>query len=335
MWAASGGQVGVPGRLEATQLDGLERHGALTFGVDRTPARAAERCRVRGLDRPVSAPAKATDQIRGARPRTLAAAASRPGPRAGDEVEAEPGLEGDTVAHCGPSLKGEFARTVNLTDVHTGGCHPHRPQQAQAHILAACRPAWSSPVRGHRTGFRQRQRVPQPAVIGWAATRSVYFTRSRPYKNDQPPSSRRTTTSCASTASTTATTPRKNAAARRLWPLVNDRLNYLTPTKKPIGSAPTETDAAPACTTSPNATGSAPRRQGPLPGPAGRTDRLPRPAQPRRDRPQIADLQARLLVLAKDKTEQLYLASIPSALPDVRKASDQSLLTTPISRHSY
>jgi hypothetical protein len=41
--------------------------------------------------------------------------------RAGDEVEAEPGfLEGDTVAHCGPTLKGEFARTVNLTDVHTG-----------------------------------------------------------------------------------------------------------------------------------------------------------------------------------------------------------------------
>ena len=33
---------------------------------------------------------------------------------------------------------------------------------------------------------------------------------------------------------------------------------------------------------------------------------------------QIADLQAALLRLAKDKTEQLYLAAIPSALPDVR-----------------
>lgn len=33
---------------------------------------------------------------------------------------------------------------------------------------------------------------------------------------------------------------------------------------------------------------------------------------------QIADLQATLLRLAKDKTEQLYLAAIPSALPDVR-----------------
>ena len=34
---------------------------------------------------------------------------------------------------------------------------------------------------------------------------------------------------------------------------------------------------------------------------------------------QIADLQATLLRLAKDKTEQLYLASFPTALPDVRK----------------
>ena len=34
---------------------------------------------------------------------------------------------------------------------------------------------------------------------------------------------------------------------------------------------------------------------------------------------EIADLQNRLLLLAKEKTEQLYLASIPTALPDIRK----------------
>ncbi|MBS4730342.1 hypothetical protein MSM1_19110 [Mycobacterium sp. SM1] len=33
---------------------------------------------------------------------------------------------------------------------------------------------------------------------------------------------------------------------------------------------------------------------------------------------QIADLQATLLKLAKDKTDQLYLAAIPTALPDVK-----------------
>lgn len=34
---------------------------------------------------------------------------------------------------------------------------------------------------------------------------------------------------------------------------------------------------------------------------------------------QIADLQTVLLKLAKEKTEQLYLASIPTAIPDIRK----------------
>ena len=34
---------------------------------------------------------------------------------------------------------------------------------------------------------------------------------------------------------------------------------------------------------------------------------------------EIADLQIVLLKLAKEKTEQLYLASIPCALPDIRK----------------
>jgi hypothetical protein len=41
--------------------------------------------------------------------------------KASDEAEAEPGLfEVDTVTHCGPALKRELARTVNLTDVLTG-----------------------------------------------------------------------------------------------------------------------------------------------------------------------------------------------------------------------
>ena len=34
---------------------------------------------------------------------------------------------------------------------------------------------------------------------------------------------------------------------------------------------------------------------------------------------EIADLQIVLLKLAKEKTEQLYLAPLPSALPDIRK----------------
>ena len=74
-------------------------------------------------------------------------------------------------------------------------------------------------------------------MIDWAADKKIFFTRSRPYKkNDQ------------------ATIESKNNHLVRrygfyyrydtaeeldvlnmLWPLVNDRLNFFTPTKKPVG----------------------------------------------------------------------------------------------------
>jgi len=105
----------------------------------------------------------------------------------------------------------------------------------------------------------------------------------------------------------------------RLWKLVNDRLNYLTPTIKPIGYG---------C-------GRDGQRRRLYDEPKTPLDRLLAagilsPAQeselliyrdslnPAAIARQIADLQAALLKLAKDKTEQLYLAAIPSALPDVR-----------------
>lgn len=159
------------------------------------------------------------------------------------------------------------------------------------------------------------------AVIKWAAQMEIFFTRSRPYKkNDQ------------------ATIESKNnhlvrkygfyyrydtdeerAALNRLWKLVNDRLNYLTPTIKPIGYG---------C-------GRDGQRRRLYDEPKTPLDRLLAakvlsPAQesellayrdslnPAAIGRQIADLQAALLRLAKDKTEQLYLAAIPPTLPDVR-----------------
>ena len=114
-----------------TQLDGLERHRELVFGVDQLQHGGPRGTAVyeRGVDRPVLKPAKAIDQIRGV-------TTTKPSPllrssitirKAGDEVEAEPGFfEGDTVAHCGPTLKGEFARTPESDRCpHRVGVHPH------------------------------------------------------------------------------------------------------------------------------------------------------------------------------------------------------------------
>ena len=144
VWAASGGQCGK--YLAASmrmQLDGLERHGELVDGRDRySTAVRAELLAMSPatLDRYLRT-ARATDQIRGVSTTTpsLLLRSSIKIRKAGDEVEAEPGFfEGDTVAHCGPTLRGEFARSVNLTCVHTGWVFTRSTRNnAHAHILAA------------------------------------------------------------------------------------------------------------------------------------------------------------------------------------------------------
>lgn len=115
-------------------------------------------------------------------------------------------------------------------------------------------------------------------------------------------------------------TPEERAVLNRLWPLVNDRLNYLTPTIKPIGYASTADGRRRRLYDAPQtpldrllATETlSPAQQAEL---TGYRDSL-NPAKIGRE---IADLQNRLLMLAKEKTEQLYLANIPTALPDIRK----------------
>ncbi|UQX13651.1 integrase catalytic domain-containing protein [Candidatus Mycobacterium methanotrophicum] len=137
------------------------------------------------------APAKARDQISGVSTTT-------PSPllrnsikvrRAGDEVEDEPGFfEGDTVAHCGPTLKGEFARTLNLTDVHTGWVFTRTVRNnANTHILGALK-AGVHEIPYEVTGLDVDNGTEflNKAVIKWAAQMEIFFTRSRPYKkNDQ------------------------------------------------------------------------------------------------------------------------------------------------------
>jgi len=106
----------------------------------------------------------------------------------------------------------------------------------------------------------------------------------------------------------------------RLWRVVKDRFNYLTPTKKPVMFG----------------TGRNGRRTRHLDQPTTPLQRLlaakvPSPTQqaellanrddlnPAKLAREIADLQTRLLVPARDKTEQLHL---PTALPASAQASE-------------
>jgi len=245
VWSASGGNCGQYLAPAMTDwLDAMETEGTLVAGQDRysTGVRAElESMSAATIDRYL-APARAKDPIRGK-------AATRPGTllrnsisirKAGDEVEAKPGFfEVDTVAHCGPTLKGEFARSVNFTDMHTGWVFTHAIRNnAHLHIRAAFE-LFVEHVPFTVTGIDcdNGSEFINHDLIGWAGQREVFFTRSRPYKkNDQ------------------ATIESKNghlvrrygfyhrydtvtelALLNELWPLVNDRLNFFTPTKKPVG----------------------------------------------------------------------------------------------------
>ena len=330
VWAASGGQCGkYLAASMSTQLAGLERHGELVFGVERYSSAVREELlsmSAASIDRYLK-PAKATDQIRGV-------STTKPSPllrssiqirRAGDEVEAEPGFfEGDTVAHCGPTLKGEFARTVNLTDMHTGWVFTRSVRNnAHVHILGALKIGVEQvPFEVTGLDFDNGTEFLNKAVITWAAEREIFFTRSRPYKkNDQATIESKNNHLVRKYAFYYRyDTAEEREALNRLWPLVNDRLNYLTPTKKPVGFGTDRNGRRTRLYDKPKtpldrllaANVLAPTQQAEL---IAYRDQL-NPAEIGR---RIADLQTVLLKLAKEKTEQLHLASFPTALPDVRK----------------
>ena len=311
------------------QLDLLEAHGELVDGLDRySPVVRAELLTMSAasIDRYL-APARATDQIRGkstTKPSLLLRSSIKIR-KAGDEVEAEPGFfEGDTVAHCGPTLKGEFARTLNLTDVHTGWVFTRSVRNnAHTHILGALK-AGVEEIPFEVTGldFDNGTEFLNKAVIKWAGEREIFFTRSRPYKkNDQATiesKNNHLVRKCGFYYR--YDTAEERVVLNRLWRLINDRFNYLTPTKKPVGFGSDRNGRRRRLYDKPKtpldrlltAEVLAPDQAAEL---TAYRDSL-NPAAIARE---IADLQIRLLVLAKDKTEQLYLASFPSALPDIRK----------------
>jgi hypothetical protein len=340
VWAASGGQCGKYLAVSMLlQLTLLEAHGELVRGsegqiVDEHGVRGRYNDEVRAelltmsaatIDRYLK-PSKAKDAISGysttkASPLLRTSIAIR---QAGDEVEDVPGFfEVDTVAHCGPTVKGEFARTLNLTCVHTGWTWTKTVRNnAHTNILKGLKSCVDEiPFEVIGLDSDNGSEFLNHGVIEWAAGEQIYFTRSRPYrKNDQATIESKNNHLVRKYGFYYRyDTTKERAVLNRLWRLVNDRFNYLTPTKKPIGWD----------------SGRDGRRRRVYDQPATPLDRLIlagvlapgqvaelvayrdqlNPAQIARD---IAELQKSLLKLAGDKTNQLYLASLPHPLPDVR-----------------
>ncbi|MGH3562901.1 MAG: integrase catalytic domain-containing protein, partial [Mycobacterium sp.] len=157
-----------------------------------------------------------------------------------DEAPTTPGvIEADTVAHCGPTLIGEFARTLTMTDLVIGWTENHSIRNNAAKWIT--------------DGIEElQQRFPFPLVIfdsdcggefinhevvGWLQARDIAQTRSRPYqKNDQAHVESKNNHVVRKHAFYWRyDTPEELELLNRLWELVSLRLNFFTPTKKAIG----------------------------------------------------------------------------------------------------
>lgn len=114
-------------------------------------------------------------------------------------------------------------------------------------------------------------------------------------------------------------TREEGSPLNRPWPLVNDRLNYLTPTIEPIGYARTADRRRGASTMPRKPAGPATGRRHPQPPRLAELTAYRDSLNPAKIAREIADLQNRLLLLAKEKTDRLYLAQRPTALPNIRK----------------
>ena len=160
--------------------------------------------------------------------------------KAGDAPATTPGvIEADTVAHCGPTLVGEFVRTLTMTDMVTGWTENQsiRNNASRWIVHSAGELARRFPFPLRVFDSDNGSEFINHRVSAWLQQHDIEQTRSRPYrKNDQ------------------ATVELKNndvahkhsfywrydtsaelELLNQLWAVVSLRLNFFTPTKKPTG----------------------------------------------------------------------------------------------------
>ncbi len=156
-----------------------------------------------------------------------------------DERDECPGaIEGDTVAHCGSTLKGEFVRTLTMTDMPSGWTENRSIRNnASKWITESVEKLQESfPFPLNSFDSDNGSEFINHDVADWLQERDIEQTRSRPYrKNDQ-----------ATVESKNNHVVRKHAfywrydtpteleLLNQLWPLVSMRLNFFTPTRKPV-----------------------------------------------------------------------------------------------------
>ena len=192
--------------------------------VDRYLGPARDRMRLKGISTTKSSPLLRTS----IKIRTVA-----------DERDGRPGaIEADTVAHCGPSFIGEFARTLTMTDMVTGWTeNASIRNNASLWITQAVDDLQASfPFPLVSFDSDNGPEFINHDVARWLQTRDIEQTRSRPYrKNDQATVESKNNHVVRKHAFYWRyETPAELALLNEMWPLVSLRLNFFTPTRKPV-----------------------------------------------------------------------------------------------------
>lgn len=244
VWMASGFQCGKYLAQSMRQhLDALEYHGELTFNRHHY----SRRVRTELLAMSAASIDRHLKQFRDADVGERTAPVVRSTISVSDLgtlFEPEPGfVECDVLGH-GDLRDGDAtdtARTLNLTCVHTGWTFT-RTMCAGASmddiLAASIDPARGIPFALTRLDFNHADDQLRQVCAAWAQSHGIQLSQLRPIMRDDVISRSkshhmvhrygfrlpyRTETEC--------------RLLNRLWTLVNDRLNFLTPTKKPVGWA--------------------------------------------------------------------------------------------------
>ncbi|WP_218189322.1 integrase catalytic domain-containing protein, partial [Tersicoccus phoenicis] len=104
--------------------------------------------------------------------------------KVGDEPATVPGvIEADTVAHCGPTFQGEFARTLTMTDLVTGWTENASIRNNAAkwivQAVADLQGMFPFPLRVFDSD--NGSEFINHDVADWLQQRDIAQTRSRPY----------------------------------------------------------------------------------------------------------------------------------------------------------
>lgn len=162
------------------------------------------------------------------------------------QIDKQPGLVAiDTVAHCGHTLKGEYAYTLTVTDAFTGWTVNRAIKNKAAKWIVEAMDDIASqfPYPIDHCHSDNGSEFLNDAVTRWCQEHQIRMTRSRAHKsNDNPFAEQKNGDIVRRSAfHYRYDTPKELTILHELWPLVNLRKNLFLPTKKATGYRVTKT----------------------------------------------------------------------------------------------